>query len=228
MDRPLVLARLREHHDRHQLGRAFADAYLRGVELPDALATYDAAVKNASTPSSNDNVGRKSLRTSTFLGYTPASQGESVSWATEGYINDYGIGNMAAALAEDPATPESRRATLREEAEYYLDRATNYVNMFDPAIEFFQARNADGTFATPADQYNPRRGGVRTPRRTAGTSRSTRRRTRRASRTSTAATRDSSRSSTSSSRPPRHHPARSTRRSRPATAASASGVSATR
>ena len=134
---------------------SFADAYLRGVELPDALATYDAAVKNASTPSSNDDVGRKSLRTSTFLGYTPASQGESVSWATEGYINDFGIGNMAAALAEDPATPESRRATLREEAEYYLDRATNYVNMFDPAIEFFAARNADGSFATPADQYNP-------------------------------------------------------------------------
>ncbi|MFB6612034.1 GH92 family glycosyl hydrolase [Agromyces sp. NPDC056379] len=135
---------------------SFADAFLRDVDLTDALATYDAAVKNASTPSSNDNVGRKSLRTSTFLGYTPATQGESVSWATEGYINDYGIGNMAAALAEAPETPEARRATLREEAEYYLDRATNYVNMFDPAIGFFQARNADGSFATPADQYNPK------------------------------------------------------------------------
>ena len=135
---------------------SFADAHLRGVDLPDALATYDAAVKNASTPSSNANVGRKSLNTSTFLGYTPATQGESVSWATEGYINDYGIGNMAAALADDPATPESRRAALREEAEYYLDRATNYVNMFDPAIGFFQARNADGSFVTPADQYNPK------------------------------------------------------------------------
>ncbi|WP_022891305.1 GH92 family glycosyl hydrolase [Agromyces subbeticus] len=135
---------------------AFADAYLRGVELPDALATYDAAIKNANTPSANENVGRKSLATSTFLGYTPASQGESVSWATEGYINDYGIGNMAAALADDPNTPADRVAQLREESEYYLDRATAYVNLFDPAIEFFQARNADGTFATPAAQYNPK------------------------------------------------------------------------
>jgi predicted alpha-1,2-mannosidase len=135
---------------------SFADAYLRGVQLPDALATYDAALKNASTPSSNENVGRKSLRTSTFLGFTPASQGESVSWATEGYINDFGIGNMAAALAEDPNTPEERRQELREQSEYYLDRATNYVNLFDPAIGgFFQARNADGTFSVAPGDYDP-------------------------------------------------------------------------
>jgi len=134
---------------------SFADAYLRGVELPDALATYDAAVKNATTASGNDDVGRKSLRTSTYLGYTPASQGESVSWATEGYINDFGIGNMAAKLAVDPTTPESRRAQLLEESEYFLDRSTNYVNMFDPATEFFASRNADGTFAVPADEYDP-------------------------------------------------------------------------
>jgi predicted alpha-1,2-mannosidase len=135
---------------------SFADAYLRGVELPDALATYDAALKNATTASGNEDVGRKSLGTSAYLGFTPATQGESVSWATEGYINDFGIGNMAAKLAVDPKTPESRRAQLLEESEYFLDRSTNYVNMFDPAVDFFQARNADGTFAVPADQYNPK------------------------------------------------------------------------
>ncbi len=135
---------------------AFADSYLRDVPLPDALATYDAAVKNASTPSSNDSVGRKSLTTSIFLGYTPASQGESVSWAAEGYINDFGIGNMAAALAADPRTPADRVEQLKADSEYYLDRATGYVNLFDPSIDFFQARNADGTFATPKDQYDPK------------------------------------------------------------------------
>ncbi|TWT85097.1 Glycosyl hydrolase family 92 [Planctomycetes bacterium CA13] len=136
---------------------AFADAYLRGVKLVDPLATYDAAVKNAAVPSDNPNVGRKGLTTSTFLGYTPASEHESVSWATEGFINDFGIGNMAAALAEDPATPEHRRARLREEREYYLSRAKNYVNLFDPTIEFFQARKADGRFDVPADRYDPTR-----------------------------------------------------------------------
>ena len=135
---------------------AFADSYLRDVPLVDALATYDAAVKNASTPSSNESVGRKSLSTSIFLGYTPASQGESVSWGTEGYINDYGIGNMAAALAANPDTPADRVEQLKADSEYYLDRATGYVNLFDPAIGFFQARNADGTFVTPAKQYDPK------------------------------------------------------------------------
>ena len=134
---------------------AFADAYLRGVNLKDPLATYDAAVKNASVPSRNQNVGRKGLTTSLFLGFTPKSEHESVSWATEGYINDFGIGNMAAALAEDPATPEERKAYLREESEYYLERAKNYVNLFDPAIGFFQARNADGTFDLSPEKYDP-------------------------------------------------------------------------
>lgn len=134
---------------------AFADAYLRGVKLPDPLGTYDAAVKNASTPSDNQNVGRKSLATSLFLGYTPATQHESVSWATEGFINDFGIGNMAAALAADPATPAARRARLLEEAEYYLDRAKNYVNLFDPRISFFQARHADGRFVESPEKYDP-------------------------------------------------------------------------
>ncbi|WP_022883438.1 GH92 family glycosyl hydrolase [Glaciibacter superstes] len=134
---------------------SFADTYLRGVDLPDPLTTYDAAIKNATTPSANDSVGRKSLGTASYLGYTPASQGESVSWAVEGYINDFGIGNMAAELAVDPTVPEERRAELLEESEYYLDRSKNYVNMFDPEIGFLQARNADGTFAVPADQYNP-------------------------------------------------------------------------
>lgn len=134
---------------------AFADAYLRGVELPDPLSTYAAAVKNASTPSDNQDIGRKSLTTSLFLGYAPVSQGESVSWATEGYINDFGIGNMAAALAEDPAIPEALRATLREESEYYIDRSKNYVKLFDPAIGFFQARGADGKFAVPPEKFDP-------------------------------------------------------------------------
>lgn len=134
---------------------AFADAYLRGVKLPDPLAAYDAAVKNASVPSDNQNVGRKGLATSIFLGYTPASQHESVSWATEGFINDFGIGNMAAALAKDPATPESRRERLREESEYYLERAKNYVLLFDPAIGFFQSRHADGRFVDSPEKYDP-------------------------------------------------------------------------
>ncbi|MEU8423209.1 GH92 family glycosyl hydrolase [Micromonospora sp. NPDC048835] len=125
---------------------ALAQAYLTGVKLPDPLAAYDAAVKDATVASGRSAVGRKGIETSLFLGYTPTSTGESVSWALEGYINDFGIGNMGAALARDPATPKSERARLTEESRYFLERARNYVHLFDPKTKLFQGRDAAGTF----------------------------------------------------------------------------------
>jgi predicted alpha-1,2-mannosidase len=135
---------------------AFADAYLKGSLPTDvALEAYDAAVKNASVSPPSNAVGRKGLQTSPFLGFTPESTHESVSWGLEGLINDFGIGNMAAALAEDPATPEERRETLREESAYYLERATHYVELFDPEVDFFAPRHEDGEFAVDPETYDP-------------------------------------------------------------------------
>ncbi|HEY3545662.1 MAG TPA: GH92 family glycosyl hydrolase [Propionicimonas sp.] len=125
---------------------ALAEAYVNGVALPDPMSAYDAAVKDATVASGLSGVGRKGIDTSLFLGYTPTSTGESVSWALEGYINDYGVGNMAAALANDPATPKDERNRLKEESQYFLQRARNYVNLFDPSTQLFQGRNAAGTF----------------------------------------------------------------------------------
>ncbi|PWR06959.1 ATP-binding protein [Micromonospora sicca] len=125
---------------------AMAQAYLNGVKLPDPLGAYDAAIKDATVASGRSEVGRKGIETSLFLGYTPTSTGESVSWALEGFINDYGIGNMGAALAKDPATPRSERDRLNEESRYFLQRARNYVNLFDAKTKFFQGRDPAGNF----------------------------------------------------------------------------------
>ncbi|MGW8568554.1 GH92 family glycosyl hydrolase [Isoptericola sp. NPDC055881] len=135
---------------------ALADAYLKGA-LPTALAldAYDAALRNATVAPPHDAVGRKGLETSAFLGFTPASTDESVSWGLEGCLNDFGTGTMAAALADDPATPDDRRATLREESEYLLDRAGQYGGLFDPEVRFFRARGADGAFTPPARDFDP-------------------------------------------------------------------------
>jgi predicted alpha-1,2-mannosidase len=135
---------------------SFADAYVKGALPTDlALEAYDAALKNATVIPANAAVGRKGLDRSPFLGYTAAGTHESVSWGLEGFINDFGIGTMAAALAEDPATPDGRREQLREESGYLLERATQFVGHFDPAIDFFQTRHADGTFVVPPEEYNP-------------------------------------------------------------------------
>ncbi|MEV4759397.1 GH92 family glycosyl hydrolase [Micromonospora sp. NPDC049559] len=140
---------------------AFADAYVKGVRNFDVKAAYEAAVRNATVapPGGNPNntsVGRKGLQTSIFSGYTASAVSEGVSWALEGYINDYGIANMATALAADPATPEAERAGYREDAEYFRNRAQNYVHMFDPEVEFFQGRDAAGDWKSGPDEYDPR------------------------------------------------------------------------
>lgn len=134
---------------------AFAGAYLRGVPLVDPLATYDAALKNATTMPTDSGVGRKGLQTSIFQKYTDTSTSESVSWQLEGDINDAGLAQMAAQLADDPRTPTGRRQELRDEAAYLADRAGQYVNLFDPSIDFFQGRNADGSFAQSPADYDP-------------------------------------------------------------------------
>ena len=140
---------------------SFADAYVKGVEGFDARDAYDAAVKNATVAPpgadpDNTNVGRKGLERSIFLGYTPSSVSEGVSWALEGYINDYGIANMAKGLARERGVSGADRRRYLEEHEYFLERARNYVNMFDPAIGFFQGRSASGRWKSSPDEYDPR------------------------------------------------------------------------
>ncbi|HEU4541581.1 MAG TPA: GH92 family glycosyl hydrolase, partial [Jiangellaceae bacterium] len=140
---------------------SFADAFVKGVPGIDPRDTYDAALKNATVapPGSNPNntnVGRKGLQTSLFLGYTPSAVSEGVSWALEGGINDFGIANQAKTLAEDPATDAADRARYLEEYEYFIERSRNYVNMFDPAIGFFQGRDADGEWKSTPEEYDPR------------------------------------------------------------------------
>jgi predicted alpha-1,2-mannosidase len=139
---------------------AFADAYVKGVDGFDGQDAYDAALKNATVAppgsANNSSVGRKGLMQSTFLGYTTTDVSEGVSWALEGYINDFGMANMAKALAEAPDTSAGERERLAEEHEYFIERARNYVNMFDPRIEFFQGRAADGRFKSSPAEYDPR------------------------------------------------------------------------
>ncbi|MFE0729540.1 GH92 family glycosyl hydrolase [Streptomyces antibioticus] len=129
---------------------AFADAYVKGVGF-DAKAAYDAAVKNATVVPPSSGVGRKGMATSPFLGYTSTTTHEGLSWAMEGYVNDYGIAKMGEALYKK--TGEKR---YKEESEYFLDRARDYVNLFDSKAGFFQGRNAQGGWRVESSAYDPR------------------------------------------------------------------------
>ncbi|MEU1709185.1 GH92 family glycosyl hydrolase [Streptomyces sp. NPDC005706] len=129
---------------------AFADAYVKGVKF-DAKAAYDAAVKNATVVPPSSGVGRKGMSTSPFLGYTSTDTHEGLSWAMEGYVNDYGIARMGEALYKK--TGEKR---YKEESQYFLNRARDYVNLFDSKAGFFQGRDAKGDWRVDSSKYDPR------------------------------------------------------------------------
>ncbi|MFE7841551.1 GH92 family glycosyl hydrolase [Streptomyces sp. NPDC057474] len=129
---------------------AFADAYVKGVGF-DAKSAYEAALKNATVVPPSAGVGRKGMATSPFLGYTSTDTHEGLSWALEGYLNDYGIARMGQALYRK--TGEKR---YQEEAAYFLNRAQGYVELFDEEAGFFQGRDGNGAWRVDSSKYDPR------------------------------------------------------------------------
>ncbi len=129
---------------------AFADAYVKGVDF-DAKAAYDAALKNATVVPPSSGVGRKGMATSPFLGYTGSETHEGLSWALEGYLNDYGIARMGEKLYK-----ETGERHYKEEAAYFLNRAQDYVNLFDAKAGFFQGKDAKGNWRVDSEKYDPR------------------------------------------------------------------------
>lgn len=129
---------------------AFADAYVKGVGF-DAEAAYAAAVKNATVAPPSPGVGRKGMATAPFLGYTSTDTREGMSWALEGYLNDFGIARMGQALYE-----KTKKPRYKEESAYFLGRAQNYVKLFDSRVGFFQGRDARGGRRLPPDRFDPR------------------------------------------------------------------------
>ncbi|UQI47287.1 GH92 family glycosyl hydrolase [Streptomyces sp. HU2014] len=129
---------------------AFADAYAKGVDF-DAEAAYEAALKNATVAPTDPGVGRKGMETSVFLGYTSTATREGMSWALEGYLNDFGLARMGEALYE-----KTHKARYKEESAYFLNRARNYVKLFDPRVGFFQGKDASGGWRLTPERYDPR------------------------------------------------------------------------
>ncbi len=134
---------------------AFADAYLKGVTGFDVRAFYQSALKDATVVPPNRHVGRKGMATSIFDGYTNTDTREGLSWALEGYINDFGIAMLAKALAEkndpdDPYTPY-----YESDYRYFLSRAQNYVRLFNPHVGFFTGRLPSGEWRPDPETFDP-------------------------------------------------------------------------
>ena len=133
---------------------AFADAWLKGVRNFDVAAFYRAALKDATVVSPIAGTGRKGLARSVFNGYVDDGVDEGLSWSMAGYLNDFGIGQLAAALAGHPPAGDDYGG-YADDAAYFANRALDYVRLFDPAVGFFMGRDARGAWRTDAEHFDP-------------------------------------------------------------------------
>ena len=138
---------------------AFADAWLKGVRSFDVRAFYQSALKDATVVSPIRGTGRKGLERSIFQGYTDTSVDEGLSWSMDGYISDFAMGNLAAALAAQGQAGDPYRNHYADDAQYFHNRALGYVNLFQRQLDFFVGRHADGSWRYDAAHFDPLRWG---------------------------------------------------------------------
>jgi predicted alpha-1,2-mannosidase len=128
-----------------------AEAIRKGFKGFDYKVAYEAVYKDASTPPDGDTTrrwldrepgvpyeARAGLTYAKTLGYIPADKvSESASSTLEESYDDYAVAQVAKAVGK-PA-----------DYEFFMRRALNYRKLFNPARGFMQARNSDGSWASP-------------------------------------------------------------------------------
>ena len=146
---------------------AFADAYVKGVR---GLRRHATPTRPRCKQRHGGAAGRPVRLqrrpqgpeiASIFLGYTPNEVGEGVSWALEGYINDFGIANMAGALARPGAPAPSARRYREERRVLPQPRAATTCTCSTARVGFFQGKSADGEWKSRRRTSSTRACGAR-------------------------------------------------------------------
>jgi predicted alpha-1,2-mannosidase len=116
---------------------------------------WDAVYKDAMTPPDGDTTrrwydrephtpyeARGGLTYSKVLGYVPADKtAESASRTLEDAYDDWTVAQVAKALGK------------QKDNRFFLHRSLNYEHIFNPATGFMQAKNSDGSWATPGEGW---------------------------------------------------------------------------
>jgi predicted alpha-1,2-mannosidase len=128
-----------------------AEATAKGFTGFDYKLAYEAVYKDANTPPEGDTTrqwldrepgvpyeARAGLTYAKKLGYIPADKvSESASSTLEESYDDYAVAQVAKAVGN------------AADYEFFMRRSRNYRNLFNPARGFMQARNSDGSWASP-------------------------------------------------------------------------------
>jgi len=128
-----------------------AESINKGFTGFDYRLAYEAVYKDANTPPEGDTTrrwldrepgvpyeARAGLTYAKKLGYIPADKvSESASSTLEESYDDYAVAQVAKAVGKTA------------DYEFFMRRSHNYRNLFNPARGFMQARNSDGSWASP-------------------------------------------------------------------------------
>ena len=117
-----------------------ADSYLKGIRGYDIRTLYEALVKNSTHEGPLHSVGRYGVEYYNSLGYIPYDAGinENTARTIEYSYDDFTLMKLAQALDRP-----------RDEIDLFAKRALNYQNVFNPASNFMQGRNRDGSWQAP-------------------------------------------------------------------------------
>lgn len=131
-----------------------ADAYMNGFRGYDVEQAYQAIRKNAFTALrgdyrmgdrhywNGDYEARGGMAEYLKLGYVASDKtSEAVSRTLEFAMDDYCVAQMAKELGHT------------EDYRTLMKHAKNYMNLFNPQTEFFQARRADGSWGDPEEGF---------------------------------------------------------------------------
>ena len=114
------------------------DAFMKGFRDYDVEFIYEAMREKATSlppPPLPESAGRSGLQYYMDLGYAPVDKvTESVPNTLELAYNDWCIAQMALELGRT------------SDYELFMQRAHNYLNLFDPATNFMRPRNQDGSW----------------------------------------------------------------------------------
>jgi predicted alpha-1,2-mannosidase len=113
------------------------DAYLKGVQGFDPQRAYEAVKTTAMNPHYD------SVAVYDKLGWVPCDkENESVSKTLEYAFDDYCVAQMAKALGKT------------DDYNYFIRRAANYRNVFDPAVGWMRGKDSKGAWRTPFNPHN--------------------------------------------------------------------------
>ncbi|HEV3270692.1 MAG TPA: GH92 family glycosyl hydrolase [Candidatus Methylacidiphilales bacterium] len=121
----------------------FADAVAKGETHFDVAKAYDSLRKSAFEPPTHGELVRRGLADYLKLGYIPDGASEYALSATLDYAyDDWCVAQIAKAQGQI------------EDYHALMARSQNYHNLWDPAVGFMHAKDANGNWIEPFDQFD--------------------------------------------------------------------------